>query len=241
MSLPIIIKTMYGAVAMTGLYSFEFVNNKRQTIFESFLLFPPTAKTVTEGTRASVVPTLSGNYVIDGGNATKTMDLSGEIYLFLNQAEKNHYWSGTRFYEEATGSQVLGLEEFFKLRWSLVRYRDYTMKKNGKLDVPLFIFNNLSVKDMYDAVALRLKKKYGSVGGLYDQLRLIVHDYDMDDHFYCKVNSFTWSQSAERSLFVKYDISLECYDVDDRKSTKKKSESKQISREEVDTYVAALI
>jgi hypothetical protein len=204
-------------------------------------LFPPTAKTVTEGTRASVVPTLSGNYVIDGGNATKTMDLSGEIYLFLNEAEKNHLWSGTKFYEEETGNRVIGLEEFLKLRWSLIRYRDYTMKKNGKLDVPLFIIGNTWVKKLYDTVAKNLKKKYGSVGGLYDQLQLIVHDYDMDDHFYCKVNSFTWSQSAERSLFVKYDLSLECYDVDDRQSTKKKAESRKLSIEEVDTYVAALI
>lgn len=241
MSVPILLKTLYGIMEMTGLYSFEYVDDKRQTVFEAFLMFPPTSKTVTEGTRAMVVPTLSGNYVIDGGNSTKQIDLSGEIYMLGSEPDNRATVHGGSLFESEYEFNRTGLEEFFMLRWALIRFRDYTLRRDGKLDSPLFIMKDTGIKDLFDTVSKKMKKKYGSPGALYDQLKLIFHDYDMDDHFYCKLNNFTSSQEAGRNLFIKYDISLECYGIDNRSSTKKMAESKLFPAEELNNYVAAMI
>ena len=133
MNLPTLIQHLYkGTFIFTGLYSFEFVNKNRNTIAEIFFLTPPKGKTVSESTRSATVPTLGGNYNIDGGNATKSITLNGCLYFPYIGSPDNPVA------RDNTGLQntLSGLEEFFKLRWMLIRFRDYTMMSKARVDTP---------------------------------------------------------------------------------------------------------
>ena len=211
MDLPNLIQHLYGQFSFTGLYSFEFVDKRRHTIEEVFLLLPPKGKNVSEPTRASTVPTLGGNYIIDGGNATKTITLTGELFFPYVGSPDNPVS------RDSTGLQntLNGMEEFFKLRWMLIRYRDYTMTDNGRLTVP---DNIQAVSTEINNIYRRMSKKVKSKEGvLYDEVQLIFHDYDMDDHYFCRVDSFASNQVESKHLGVEYTITLECHKPDLKK------------------------
>jgi len=216
MNLPILIKNLYGKFEFTGLYSFEFVDSHRKTISEIFLLMPPKTKNMQEGTRATINPTYGRNYITDGGNSIKTINLSGECVFPMAGSVENPLASLTSG-EELKGFNIsLGLTEFFKLRFLLVRYRDYTMTRNAQVSVPDSAASNVpGMPALIRKVESLVNKK---VGALYDQLKLIFHDYDMDDHFYCRVSNFTSKQSDSKYIVMDYDIELECYEVDNRQT-----------------------
>lgn len=227
MNLPGLIKTLTGQVTFTGLYSFEFVDKNRNTITEIFFMIPPKKKDVTEVTRSSTNPTLSSNYVTDAGNGTVQINLQGELFFPYVGDPANPV---ARDSSQAI-NPIDGLTEFFKLRWMLMRYRSYTMTKNAKMDVPSSVMNSSpEITALYKRVSRLVRNKQGA---LYDEVRVIFHDYDMDDHWYCRVDTFSSSQSDARHITVEYNISLDCYERDNLQ-TAKAVEIKRSTNESVD-------
>ena len=212
MQIPLIIKALTGQFELTGLYSFEFVDKQRNTIVEIFFMIPPKKKDLTEITRSTTNPTLSSNYNTDAGNGTKTLNLSGELFFPYVGSPDNPVAKDSSVLE----NQIDGMTEFFKLQWMLMRYRDYTMTKNSKMTVPSTVMNSSpEITTLYKKVSKLVKNK---VGALYDEVQLIFHDYDMDDHFYCRVDTFSSSQNDSRYIAVEYNISLELYERDNMQS-----------------------
>jgi len=226
-NLPLIIKQLTGTFTLTGLYSFEFVDKSRNTISEIFFMIPPKKKEMSEVTRSSTNPTLSSNYNTDAGNGTKQMNLSGELYFPYVGSPDNPVATDP----SNLNNKIDGMTEFFKLRWMLMRYRDYTMTEDAKVNIPISVINaSPDTSTLYDSVSKLVNDK---TGALYDEVQLIVHDYDMDDHFYCRVISFSGSQTDAKYLAVEYNISLECYEADDRQ-TAQKVEIKKSLNESID-------
>jgi hypothetical protein len=234
LNLPSIIQSVYKTknIVFTGLYSFEFVDANRNTITEIFLMQPPKTKTVDEPTRSTTVPTLSGNYNNDAGNGTKTIKLSGDLYFPDMGSPENPVA------RDNSGLRNLrsGLDEFFCLRWFLVRYRDYTMTKTGKISDPGNALNvNPQLAKLYNAVSKRLKRK---VGALYDEISVIIHDYDMDDHWYCRIANFSSSQTDQKHIAVSYTIDVECYEPNSK--SQDSVQAKKTTAEMVDVLSTSL-
>jgi len=234
MNLPILIQALYGRFTFTGLYSFEFVDKNRNTITEIFFMVPPKSKSVSEPTRSSTVPTLGGNYNIDGGNATKQISLSGKLYFPYvgspdNPVAKNNI---------GLDNSLTGLEEFLKLRWMLVRYRDYTMTFNSNINVPTNIITVSSeINALYKKISQKIKNK---TGALYDEIKIIFHDYDMDDHFYCRIDNFSSNQVDTNHIAIEYTISLECYEPAGTRSELSIIQVKPTTNENIDSSTKQL-
>lgn len=181
-------------------------------------MVPPKSKNVSEPTRSTTVATLGNNYTIDGGNATKNITLTGELYFPYVGSPDNPVARNNA----GLDNTLTGMEEFLKLRWMLVRYRDYTMTKDAKVDAPLSIMSSSKeITALYKNISKRVRDK---TGGLYDEVKLIFHDYDMDDHFYCRVDNFSSNQVDTKHIAIEYTISIECYEPDyKQKNTNVKS------------------
>jgi nucleoid-associated protein YgaU len=201
MNLPILIKKIYNEVSLTGLYSFEFVDDKRKTITEIFFMQPPKQKSLEEVTRSSVVPTLTSNFVLDAGNGTKRLNISGNLWFVTVGSPDNPVASEPG----DLPNQIDGLNEFFKLRWMLIRYKDYTMTRKGRMTIPT---SPMAFSPQLNALYSKIKDG----DALADKVSLVFHDYDMDDHYYVKISSFMASQSSDDYLSVDYSISGECYE-----------------------------
>ena len=212
MTLPDLIKHFYGQFAFSGLYSFEFVDKNRKSITEIFFMMPPKSKSTQEGTRATINPTFGRNYVTDGGNAVKTINLSGEFWFPHVGSTQNPTSADIASF----GEKINGYAEMFKIRYLLIRYRDYTMTRNGQLSPLASGGDAATAAGMPALIKIVEDNMHKKIGTLYDQLRLIFHDYDMDDHFYCKVSNFIIKQTDDKYIVADYDIELECYEVDNR-------------------------
>jgi len=223
-NLPILMQKLYGEITFTGLYSFEF-KNKGKKITEIFFMMPPKSKDVSESTRSATIPTLSSNYVIDAGNSTKSISLNGELYFPTVGSPVNPVAMDSA----NLPNLIDGLTEFFKLKWMLISYRDYTMTKNGKIDVPTVPMNSSpELTTLYKKVSKLVKNKSGA---LYDQIQLIFHDYDMDDHYFCRIANFSSKQSDSKYIAVEYNISLDCYKKYQSNTQKSVTIKKTISEE----------
>jgi hypothetical protein len=178
MSLPLLFQQLYGEISFTGLYSFEFVDNFRNTVVEVFFMMPPKNKTTVENTRSTLTPTLGGNYLTDAGNSIKQVTLSGKLW-FPHVGSPDNPLAITA---AGLNKQIDGLTEFFKLQFMLIRYRDYTMEKNAAVTIPIAAMAKSSeIVALYKKVESLVNNK---IGALYDQLRVIFHDYDMNDHYF---------------------------------------------------------
>ena len=229
MNLPTLIKHLYGTVAFTGLHSFEFVDRDRTTITEIFFMMPPKSKSTSEGTRSSTSPTLSGNYNNDAGNSTKQVNLSGSLYFPIIGSPDNPIAPDPSQLENT----IDGMNEFFKMRWMLVRYRDYTMTRKARMTVPTDVMSfSPEIDVLYSKVAGKVSRK---IGALYDEIQLIYHDYDMDDHFYCRVDKFTGSQSDDKLFALNYTISLELTEPDNRQAGSQVSAVRAPVNQEIDS------
>lgn len=206
MNLPTLIQKITGEFTFTGLYSFEFIEKNGNTITEVFFMTPPENKSVEEPTRSSTMPTLGGNYNLDAGNATKNVNLSGKLYFPYIGSPDNPVARNN----DNLQNRLSGLEEFLKLRWMLIRYKDYTLTRNAKMTVPTTVMSvSKEITRLYKNISKKVSNK---MGALMDEIQLVFHDYDMDDHFYCRVDSFSGTQSAANHIAVDYSISLECYE-----------------------------
>jgi len=228
MSVQSILKAIYGTYVPTGVYSFEF-----KGVAEIFFLLPPESITVSEGQRAELLPTLGdgAGYLCDYGQEFKDIAISGSLNFFYGGSTRNPI---DRVPDSAV-DLVDGYSEFIKLRFMLSRYRDYTMTKKGKLIAPDFSLPGLaSVKKLKGWVNKQVRDKSGA---LADQVDLIWHDYDYDDHFKVKVDTFSLTRSKDDPWTVNYDISLKAYAVDDRtgKIELKSPETKENTAQQIDT------
>lgn len=225
-SLPTLINHIYGVFQWTGLYSFQFVDKSRNPITEIFFLTPPKSKNVSEPTRSATIPTLSSNYNLDAGNATKPVTLTGTLYFPYIGSPDNPVARDNSGLENT----LTGLEEFFKLRWMLIRYRDYTMTNKAQIMTPPNLLSIPEIAKLHKTFAKKIKNR---TGVLMDEIQLIFHDYDMDDHFYARVSNFSSTQSDAKHLAIDYTIEIECYEPDTgQKSTA--MEIKQSVNESID-------
>jgi len=229
MSLQTLIKNIYGEITFTGLYSFQFLDAARDTITEIFFMIPPKTKTMDESTRSSSVATFGGNFINDAGNSIKQVTLSGDLFFPYVGDTKNPVARSP----EQNGQLLNGYEEFMKLRWMLIRYRDYTMTKNGVISDPGIALSadGPKIQALYSHVSKNLTDK---IGALYDTVELVFHDYDMNDHYFCKVNSFSSNQSDSKYNAVNYTIQLECYEPY-RTKKNRKNRTKKPANEDINS------
>lgn len=216
MSLPKIVEILSGNVNLTGLYSFEFRNKDDQFLTEVFLLLPPEEVSVTEAPRSALHPTLTGGYLVDFGNDFKEISIRGQCHFFYANVPGTNTYPVLR--ENESPPIINGYEEWIKLRFLLSRYRDYTMTPGGKLGKFLPPFAVLNNPGMIGTIALidKVKRNVGArLGALADQIKLVFHDFDEDNHFYVKVDSFKGTRSKSDPYTVMYDIALKAYRVDE--------------------------
>jgi LysM repeat protein len=208
MSVQQIIKAIYGTFVPTGVYSFEFRHNGK-TITEIFFTLPPESVSVSEPQRSALMPTLGGGYLVDFGNEFKDIHISGSSHFYFAGSERNPIAMRP---PAGANDLVDGYSEFLKLRFMVSRHRDYTLTPRGKLKAPDFSSAGLtSTQALKDFVRKHIKSKDGA---LADNVEMIYHDYDYDDHFKVKVENLQMSRDKSDPFTVKYDISLKAYQVD---------------------------
>jgi hypothetical protein len=81
----------------------------------------------------------------------------------------------------------------------------------ARVDTPTDLMQIPEIAQLYKKVASKIKNK---TGALMDEIRLIFHDYDMNDHFFSRIASFTSNQSDTKHLAIDYTIEIECYEPD---------------------------
>lgn len=225
MSVQSIIKAIHGAYEPTGAYSFEFVSSSGRTVSEIFFALPPGNQSVSEGQRSGIQPTLSGSYITDFGNEVKDITISGSLWFFYQGDPENPVS------RDPGDAKIDGYEEYLKLRFMLIRYRDYMMTRGGKMIAPVFRGRGMtSVNALKSWVNNKIRT---GEGALIDKLQLIYHDYDLDNHMYVKVENFTATQNKEDPHSIEYNISLKGYKIDDRQSGMQKKEIKLTVQEEI--------
>ncbi len=223
MAVQDIMIALRGYYEPTGVYSFEFRRQNGKKIAEIFFLLPPESVMVSEPQRSVLLPTLGGGYYVDFGNEFKEIKISGSSHFYYSGAHKSPA-------KEYGDSRNLGAEgyldgftEFIKLRFMVSRYRDYTMTKDGKLIAPSFGAKELSkVNSLKKFVKSAIED---GEGALADNVEVIWHDYDYDDHFKVRVDNLSMARDKSDPWTVKYDISLQAYGVDDRKAGRIKFKS----------------
>ena len=119
-----------------------------------------------------------------------------------------------------------------KLRWMLIRYRDYTLTSNAKITVPISILPvSKEINILYRKIASKLKNK---TGALYDEIKLIYHDYDDDDHYYVRVDNFSKTQSDSNYIAADYSIQLEGFEPADFSRNPNPSQNRRSTNESID-------
>jgi len=189
-----------------GAYSFEFVDNNNNTITEIFFSLPPENISVTEKTRAEVLKTIGGGYVSDFGNDFKEITIHGSLHFYQVLSRINPLAAQWNFHDSDEMFLIDGYSEFEKIRYALIRYRDYTLTPKNKTGNELFFdlarLDTLILKEHVN------KKK----DALYPKIEMVFHDYDLDEHWKVLVNSFNVSRDKSDPFSVKYEISLTAYE-----------------------------
>ena len=199
-----------GTFTPTQSYSFEFRDTRRDRLLnELFLLLPPDSVRTSEAPRSELMSTIGGGYLVDYGNDYKKISVSGQCHF---------YYSGTLGGIRPPGRQsdrnnfVTGYDEFIKLRFLLSRYRDYTLTERGKLQAPFFFNPELLP---VEAFKIEVQKRIGQKqGALADQISMVWHDYDYDDHWYCKVDSLGMERTGKDNGTVLWNLELIGYRPD---------------------------
>jgi hypothetical protein len=186
-----------------GIFSFEFMPRDPQTgnlngwITEVFLLLAPEEYTIQEGYKVSINKTISNAWVDDFGNDIKTIKLSGSIYS---------YYVGTIFNSEKVPIHIgiSGLDEFFKLRYIVSRFRD-TNSQN----------TNSEIKSVFPEVS-QLMSAIGESKASYENIGIVYHDYDDNNHYEVIFTNFTMSRSKNDPFTINYSIEMKTLKEYDR-------------------------
>lgn len=228
MAVSDILFALNGFFVPTGVYSFEFRTGGGRKITEVYFMLPPKSVDWDEGQRSTLQPTLKGGYLSDYGNDFKIGTVGGECHFYYVGNPKSP--ASALGHSGVTGSDrkpyafieglLDGYTEYRKLLFMCMRYRDYTMTKNGKLIAPDFTGQALAPVNALKTHVKQMLSK--GKGALADQIVTIWHDYDRDDHFLVKVGSFRSSQSDADPWTIKYTINLEAYAIDSLAPNNKK-------------------
>lgn len=210
---------LYGSYEPTGMYSVEFRNRKSGSkITEIFFMLPPESVKVREKQRATITPTLGSGYIADHGNEFKDITVQGSSHFYYAGTARNPAAQYGAQNGAAPSDYIDGFTEFIKLRFMLMRYRDYVMTPNSKLIAPNFG----SAPDLAGVNGLKAwvnNQLDDGAGALADDVECVWHDYDYDDHFKVKVDSYEAARSKDDPWTVSYDIQMTGYEVDDRASS----------------------
>ena len=221
----------------TAAFSFEFFKRNRKNksfsnadkIGEIFFLLPPEEYSMTEGYKVTVTKTAAGGWVDDFGNDFKKIRISGSLYSFytgypVTKPNLNSgALSGVKNFAKEVGNKVVtagkrlaestanifgvsipglkglsGIEEFFKLRYIVSRFRDVYINENGDK----YKFKAPSLKEV-DEIA-----SYSKDGPLYDNIAIVYHDYDDNNHYEIVFENFTMRRSKEDPFTVNYVIEM---------------------------------
>lgn len=210
-----LMKGIYNDYAPTGAYSLEFKRDDGSQIAEAFWASPPEDYSVEESEHASLTKTLSGGYIADHGAGFKNISMSGSLHFYTIMSPSLPIAASGDLARNPTDT-IDGLTEFYKLRYLISRYRDYSMTAGGKLQAPVFAGPALAAAN---AVARFVATSIeDGKGVLANRVQLIWHAYDTDDHYAVKFNGFTASQSSRDVNSIRYSATMEAYQVDKNKS-----------------------
>ena len=218
-----------------GIFSFEFIDrNTETTISELLFLLPPESYSIKNNYRVNVTKTLTGFYVDDFGNDIKDITLAGSLYSYWISVLPKFTGKGIRgqvknfskkiksgvevgknilsgnfagavggsislLQNSAIGEVLLsnelsGLQEFFKLRYILDRFRDDYDFRTAPRNIP-----GIAPLEIY---ASQGKK-------LYDDIKIVYHDYDDYNHYEVVINGFTFDRNKNDPLTVNYNITMQ--------------------------------
>jgi hypothetical protein len=216
MAVQEIMQAITGNYTPSNAYSFEFRTKKGGFITEIFFVIPPEDYSVSEPWRGELVPTVGGGYHADFGNDFKTITVKGSSHFyFAASARTGNTYQGN--YSDA----INGFEEFIKLRFLVSRYRDYTLSKGSKLGrftFPVALAQNASLASSM-ALVTKVRTYIGQrVGALTDQIEMYWHNYDDDDHFKVKIDSWETSRSKSDPFTVNWNISMRAMEIDTKRT-----------------------
>ena len=196
---------------------------------ELFFLLPPENYTIQEGYKITVNKTINGAWVDDFGNDVKDIKISGSLYSYyigtpaktsfrelslppLIRNLKNKALGIGDDFKKLAGSFasqigidipgleiISGLDEFFKLRYILSRFRDTRTLENLTADQA--IIKKFPDMQVLLVMAQRQKK-------LFTDIAVIYHDYDDNNHYEVTFNNFNMSRSAKDPFTIMYNIHL---------------------------------
>jgi len=196
---------------------------------ELFFLLPPEEYSIREGFKITVNKTIDGAWVDDYGNDTKDIKISGSLYTYyvgtpaktnisanslppllrnlknqgvgLNNEFKKLVNSFTsQIGLDVPGLDVIsGLDEFFKLRYIISRFRDSRPRKNLTADHAI-------VKKFPDLDPIMVRAQQNKK--LFKDIAVVYHDYDDNNHYEVVFNDFDMSRSSKDPFTVNYKISL---------------------------------
>jgi LysM repeat protein len=184
---------------------------------ESFFLLPPESQTVEEGYKVSVTKTINGAWIDDFGNDIKKISIQGSLWSyyfglpnstgnaagtfggqFLSTASKTITDFGQNAIAPVTG--VSALDEFFKLRYIVSRFREEEKSKNSKeFSALASVFPELA--RLKEAISETRKPSYKDFIFIY-------HDYDDGNHFDVIFEKFSATRSKEDPFNVVYNIEM---------------------------------
>lgn len=199
------------------------------SLTELFFLLPPEEYTINEGYKITVNRTISGGWVDDFGNDFKDIKISGSLYTYFvgtpaktsfgtnalpplvrnlknqgigiaNQFKKLAGSFASQIGLDIPGLEIIsGLDEFFKLRYILSRFRDTKTKENLTADQAI-------VKKFPDLQILLARAQSQKI--LFKDIAVIYHDYDDNNHYEVTFNNFNMARSAKDPFTINYRIHL---------------------------------
>jgi len=208
-----IAQKLFGNVIQSNIFSFEFQfeSGGGPAILEFPFLLPPNSYNVSEGWLATEQRTITGGYIADYGNDFKKISFNSNVWFYYagipaSGGEIPNGWAG----RGNTVGEVTGQAEFLKLRYLLVRFRDYIRLSSGNfLETQPFTSEGYPEVDLFRIEIEKLIGQGKSV--LSDNVKVIFHAYDYGDHFYVKLDDFAYSLSESDPHTVSIQVSMLAY------------------------------
>ena len=218
----------------TAAFSFEFFSRNPingevgARIAEIFFLLPPEEYSLQEGYRVTINKTAAGGWVDDFGNDFKKLRVSGSLYsyytgfpatnatgitAFGQDVAQNAMRAANAGIQSATGGLLnvpglgglSGLDEFFKLRYIVSRFRDLNQSMYGGARFPADPPPVAGATELYAAILTQMEGK-----ALASQYMVLYHDYDDDNHFEVVFDDFSMRRDKGDPFTIQYNISMTC-------------------------------
>ena len=152
-------------------------------------MLAPEEYTMKEGYKVTITKTVGSSWVDDFGNDIKTIKLSGSLYSY-------YFGNVPSSIGEISPIGISGLDEFFKLRYITSRFRDPNSQLNNS--------NLLSVFPEIDV----LMSVVNNIKPTYDNIGIVYHDYDDNNHYEVIFTDSTWTRSKSDPYTINYSLEL---------------------------------